>query len=283
MISRRDFGKLALASAATIAKAAIQSTIEGVRIGASGYSFQALPLDEAIAAMQRIGLGFVEVWSRHIEPKLAREALRDWRLSVSLDEYRKVSEKYRAAGIEIVALTFDMKEDFSDAELERGFEMARALGAPRIATSTTFRVVQRLLPLMEKYRIEVAFHGHTNAADPNEFASPDSFRKVLQMSPYARINLDIGQFVAAGFDPIPFIREQHQNIPIMHIRDGDPKTGTKLAWGTGTTPIREVLQLLKSEHYPIVADIEYDYNGSQNPETEIGKCFAYCRQALLSK
>jgi sugar phosphate isomerase/epimerase len=150
MISRRDFGRLALASAATVAEAAIQSTIEGIRIGASGYSFQVLPLDEAIAAMQRIGLGFVEVWSRHIEPKLAREALRDWRLSVSLDEYRKVAEKYRSAGIEIVALTFDLKEDFSDAELERGFEMAQALGTGRIATSTTFRVVQRILPLMEK-------------------------------------------------------------------------------------------------------------------------------------
>jgi sugar phosphate isomerase/epimerase len=103
------------------------------------------------------------------------------------------------------------------------------------------------------------------------------------MSPHARINLDIGQFVAAGFDPLPFIREQHRNIPVMHIRDGDPKAGTKLTWGSGTTPIREVLQLLKSEQYPIVADIEYDYNGSQNPEAEIGKCFAYCRNALRNQ
>jgi sugar phosphate isomerase/epimerase len=280
MISRRDFGKLAFASAATGARAASQSTIEGVRIGVSGYSFQTLPLDAAIAAMQRLGLSFGEVWFRHIEPKLTREALREWRLSVPLDEYRKVAEKYRAAGIEIVAMTFDFKEDFSDAELERGFEMTRALGTSRIASSTTFRVAERLLPLMEKYRTEVAFHGHTNAADPNQFAGPDSFRRVMRMSPYARINLDIGQFVAAGFDPVPFIREEHQNIPVMHIRDGDPRTGTKLAWGTGTTPIREVLQLLKRERYSIVADIEYDYNGARNPEAEIGKCFAWCREAL---
>lgn len=52
----------------------------------------------------------------------------------------------------------------------------------------------------------------------------------------------------------------------MQIRDSDPRAGTKLAWGTGTAPIREVLHLLKSERYSIVADIEYDYNGSQNPE-----------------
>jgi hypothetical protein len=182
MISRRNFTRFALGPVAAAAGGAIDSTVEGVRIGASGYSFQALPLDEALVAMQRIGLGYGEVWLRHIEPGVARESLRDWRLSVSLDEYRRAAAKYRAAGIEIVAFTFDMKDDFTDAELERGFEMARVLDTNRIATSTTFRVVERILPLMEKYRMDVAFHGHTNATDPNEFAGPDSFRRVLAMS-----------------------------------------------------------------------------------------------------
>ena len=133
---------------------------------------------------------------------------------------------------------------------------------------------------MERYRTEVAFHGHTNAADPNEFAGPESFRKVLTMSPWARINLDIGQFVAAGFDPLPFIAEQHANIPIMHLRDGKPGQGTKLEWGAGDTPIREVLRLLKREGYPIVADIEYDYGGASNPLREVARCMTYCRDAL---
>jgi sugar phosphate isomerase/epimerase len=59
------------------------------------------------------------------------------------------------------------------------------------------------------------------------------------MSNYARINLNIGHFVAAGFNPLPFIREQYVNIPILHIRDGKKGQGTKLAWGAGDTPIRE--------------------------------------------
>jgi sugar phosphate isomerase/epimerase len=282
MISRRHFGKLALGSLTmAAARGSIDSTFGGVRIGVSGYSFQALPLDEAILAMKQIGLGACEVWSRHIEPKLPRDQLREWRLSVPLDEFRNVARKYEGAGIDIVAFTFDMKEDFSDGELDRAFQMARALGAPRIATSTTLTVANRLVPLMEKYQMEVAFHGHTNATDPNEFAGPESFRRVLPMSPWARINLDIGQFVAAGFDPLPFIREHHANIPVMHIRDGKQGRGTKLQWGTGDTPIREVLQLLKRERYPIVADIEYDYGNSLDPQREVAQCFAFCRSALL--
>jgi sugar phosphate isomerase/epimerase len=62
------------------------------------------------------------------------------------------------------------------------------------------------------------------------------------MSPWTRVNLDIGQFMAAGLDPAPFIEEHHRNIPMIHVRDGKPGVGTKLPWGMGMTPIGEVLR-----------------------------------------
>ncbi len=273
MISRRTFGLAALSKIASL---------HGVRIGVSGYSFQGLTLDASIQAMKQIGLGACEAWFRHIEPKMSREELRAWRLTVPLETYAVVASKFKAAGIEMVAYTFDMKDDFTDAELERGFQMAKALGVRRIATSTTFTVAKRIVPMMEQHRMEVAFHGHSNAADPNQFAGPDAFEKVLKMSPYARINLDIGQFVAAGFEPVPFIRDQHTNISLLHIRDGKKGLGTKLEWGTGDTPIQDVLRLLQKERYRIQADIEYDYGGPERALAEIMKCFAYCKNALKS-
>ena len=282
MISRRTFGLAALGSLSSrTARAKIDSVVQGVRIGVSGYSFKGLPLDNAIQAMKDIGLGVSEVWFRHVEPQqISREDLRSWRLSVPLQTFRAVRDKYNEAGIEMVAYTLDMKDDFTDAELDRGFRMATALGVNRIATSTTLTVAKRLAPLMEKYGMEVAFHGHANAADPNQFAGPDSFKRVLAMSRYAKINLDIGQFTAAGFDPITFIRDQHANIPVLHIRDGRKWQGTKLPWGAGNTPIKDVLQLLKHERYPMSADIEYDYEGPNGTVAEIEKCFRYCKSAL---
>jgi sugar phosphate isomerase/epimerase len=281
MITRRTLGRLALGSiAAAPSWAKIDSTIHGVRIGVSGYSFQHASLDEAIAMMKTIGLGATEVWFRHIEPKTSREELRAWRLSVPMEEFRKIGKKYDDAGIDKIAFTHDMKDDFTDEELERPFLMAKALGTDRICTSTTLTVARRLVPLMEKHRMEVAFHGHINTANPNEFAGPESFRKALAMSPFARINLDIGQFLGAGFDAVPFIEEQHAKIPVMHIRDGQRGQRGKVPWGSGEVRIKEVLQLLKREKYPIVADIEYDYDGAAEPLREIKKCFDYCKRAL---
>jgi sugar phosphate isomerase/epimerase len=281
MISRRTFGKLALAAPpAAAARAKIDSTVHGVRIGVSGYSFQSIPLDGAIEAMKSIGLGATEVWFLHIEPKTSREELRAWRISVPLDQFRRIGRLYNDGGIDKIAFTHDMKDDFTDAELERPFEMAKALGAARIAASTTLTVARRLVPLMEKHRMEVAFHGHINVADPNEFAGPDSVRKALAMSPWSRINLDIGQFMGAGFDAVPFIEEHHAGIPVLHIRDGIRGQRGKVPWGTGDVRIKDVLQLLNREKYPIVADIEYDYGGVSDPWNEVKKCFAYCKSAL---
>ena len=55
----------------------------------------------------------------------------------------------------------------------------------------------------------------------------------------------------------------------------------KAPWATGEVPIKEVLQLLKREKYPMVADIEYD-DGAADPGNEAKKCFAYCRSAVTA-
>jgi hypothetical protein len=51
----------------------------------------------------------------------------------------------------------------------------------------------------------VAFHGHWNTKDLNQFATPESFAKALAMSRQYRINLDIGHFTAAGYDAVQYI------------------------------------------------------------------------------
>jgi sugar phosphate isomerase/epimerase len=281
-MNRRDFSKLtaaALALPGTVGAAnRIGSKIAGVTIGAQTYSFRDRGLDGALAAMKEIGLGEAELWDGHILPKAA-DALKEFRKNPPLDEMREVRKKFDDAGIELYALTYGFQESWSDAELVGGFEMAKALGVKDITSSANVSVAKRLDRLAQKYRITVGFHNHSNKA-PNEFARPEDFEEALRgASKYLGINLDIGHFTAAGYDPVSFLEQHHDRIIVLHLKDRKTNDGPNTPWGQGDTKIKEVLRVLKTKHYPIPANIEYEYKGGDTVE-EVKQCFAYCKDAL---
>ncbi len=275
MYTRRIFTQMAIA-----AFAKINSKIEGVTIGAQTYSFRDRSLDDCIAGMKEVGLGEAELWQGHIEPK-DKDALKAWRANPPLDEIRGIRKKFDDAGIELYALNYSFTETFTDRELERGFDIAKALGVKYITASSNVSRAKRLDPLAKQHQIYVAMHNHSNLK-PNEFARPEDFAEAMAgKSKYIAINLDIGHFTAAGYDPVSFLQENHERIITLHIKDRKKNQGENVPFGQGDTKIKEVLQVLKTKRYPIPANIEYEYKGSDTVE-EVKKCYAYCKSALAS-
>lgn len=278
MLSRRHFNKLAVAAIPGAALA--KSKVNGVMLGAQSYSFRDRPVEAAIAAMKDIGLTYVELWSGHVEPKgLSREELRKWRTSVSLDHFAKIRQMFKDARIELYAYNYSFREDFTDEEIARGFEMAKALGVRCLTASSNVSTAKRIDPYAAKAKIPVGMHNHSNIR-PNEFATPEDFEEAMRgKSPYIAINLDIGHFCAANFDPVAFLEKHHERIVTLHIKDRKKNQGPNVPFGEGDTPIKEVLQLLKTRKYPILANIEYEYKGADTVQ-EVRRCFEYCKQAL---
>jgi len=250
-------------------------------------------VDAIIAAMTACGLGECEVWAPQIEPQQpsgrgrapaemqqSRDDLRRWRLDTPLDHFKAVKRQFDAAGISIYAYNYSPNASFTDEEIDRGFEMAKALGAEVITASTTIEVAKRIVPFAEKHRMVMAMHGHSNVSTPGEFASPESFVEAMKMSKYFKVNLDIGHFTAANFDAVQYIREHHARITNLHLKDRKRNQGDNVPWGAGDTPIREVLQLLKRERWPIRAYIEYEHRGAGTPTEEVKTCLAFVKQAL---
>jgi sugar phosphate isomerase/epimerase len=282
--SRRELAKLVIASplAAALSPAfgKVNSKIDGVMIGAQTYSFRDMPLDGCISAMKQIGLGYAELTSAHIEPK-DQAKLKAWRANPPMDEIKTVRKKFEDAGIEIYAFNYSFRDDFTDPEIEKGFEMARVLGVSRITASSNVDVSPRVDKYAQQYKIHVGFHNH-DSMKKNEFSTPDDFKAAMEgRSKYIGINLDIGHFTAANFDPVSFIEEHHASILTLHIKDRKKNYGANMPFGQGDTNIKGVLQLLKTKHYPIPAMIEYEY-GKPGMDTtaEVTKCFEYCKAAL---
>ncbi|MDW8131657.1 MAG: sugar phosphate isomerase/epimerase [Bryobacterales bacterium] len=281
MLTRREFHRAAVAALPVgLLSAPADSRIRGVPIGVQSYSFRDRSLDEAIAAMREIGLTYCELWQGHLEPrKVPREELRKWRLQTPLSFFEEVREKFRKAGITLCAYSYGFRQDFTDDEIVRGFEMARALGVHLITSSANVSVAKRVDPVAQKTRITVAMHNHS-VIKPDEFARPEDFEEAMRgASRYIAINLDIGHFVAAGYDPVSYIEKHQDRIPIIHVKDRKKDQGPNVPFGEGDTPIREVLLLLARKRLATYAMIEYEYKGGDTVQ-EVRRCYEYCRKAL---
>lgn len=283
--SRRDFGKTALAGLPL--SLALGAKVNGVTLGVMTYSYRALPqtpgidrVDGQIEALKANGSRDIELFEAEVQPPGKAEDLDKWRRASQPDHFAAARKKLDAAGITTHAYTVNYKSVLTDEDLDRTFEQAKALGTNVIAASTQVTMAKRLAPFAEKHKIYVAFHGHSNTRDPNEFATPESFQTALDSSKYFRINLDIGHFSAAGYDPVAYIREHHDRITHLHMKDRKKNDGPNMPWGEGDTPIKQVLLLLKDKKYPIPALVEYEYRGAGTPVEEVQKCLDYMRQAI---
>lgn len=214
------------------------------------------------------------------EAQKAREDLRKWRTSASMSAFAPVRQKFTGAGMDLRLLCFNMNESFTDDEFEYVFQVAKALGAKAITTSTQVTVSKRVAPFADKHKILVGYHGHDNIADKNEFSTLESFEAAMSYSKYNGLNLDIGHFVAANADPIALIQKHHARITNLHLKDRKKDHGPNTIWGEGDTPIKDVLQLMKAKKYPFPANIEYEYRGAGTPKEEVAKCFEFCKNAL---
>ena len=309
--SRRDFGKMALvAIPAATALGAPNSKIDGVQVGAISYSFRDLPPAQIIPSMLKIGLSEVELMSGHAEtlagapsnPQVrrdqqltpeqqeARKKVDAWRAAATPETFAGVKKQFKDAGIDIRLVCYNMGRTITDDEIDYAFRMAKALGARAMSSSSTVSVAKRVAPIADKYKMPWGAHGHDNIHDPEEFATPETFAKVMAMGKYMFVNLDIGHFTSAGYDAVAYIKENHARITNLHIKDRKKTTPGDLEsiaqnnwpWGQGDAPIKQVLQLLKKEKWDIPANIEYEYNSRATADTvtEVGRCFEFTRKAL---
>jgi sugar phosphate isomerase/epimerase len=251
------------------------------------YSFRDLSLEEAIQAQVSAGIGYCELDHGHVERALGfsrdaegRERLRQWRLEKGLEEYKKIRGMFERARLPLWGFIYSVRDDFTDQEIERGFEFAKALGVGVMTGSSTITAARRVVPFAERYKMIYGVHNHSNVKDANEFATPESFEKALAMSRFIGANFDVGHFYAAGYDPVDWMRRHHGRITNIDLCDRKANQGPQMPWGEGDTPLKEVLLLMKREKYPFPATIQYEYKGTSDSLTEVKRCFQFCKRVL---
>jgi sugar phosphate isomerase/epimerase len=317
MYTRRQFAALGAASLAPSIRGEprvprFASKFGGVQVGVETYSYRSLRnpseqwseagvsrlMDRVVDAIVQDQLNAAEFWIAFIEPpggpgrvavdpKL-RDNLRHWRTSRPLELFERTRKKFNDAGIEIYSAMFNFSDDLTDAEIDTAFEMAKALGTDLVTANCTVRSIRRAAPFADKHKMYLSAHSENAPFDPNidGMVFGNNLLDALKWSPYMRITLDTGHFTAYGGDALNFLREHHDKIASLHLKDRlknhpEPHTDQNTTeWGKGDAPLKQVLQLMKKENYGFAACIEYEYPGKGTAVEEVRKCVEYAKAAL---
>ena len=315
MQSRRQIGRwalggMALAVLPRLEAAKVDSTVRGVKLGLITGSLNPLPetptgkdiIDTVIEACLGAGAANIELVNM-LEPRLqgavnfghppnpmtpeyekTRAAVREWRLKTPVSRFQEIRKKFDNAGLNLFSyvMTFDL--DFTDEEIDAVFRQMQALKVGCFCTNQSrLDVAPRIVPFAEKYRIRPAWHPHAMVNDPNEVATPESLEKLLAISKQFAINLDIGHFTAGNNDAADFLKKHYDRITHIHVKDRKRNGGANVALGTGDTPIKECLTLIRDNKWPIYGIIEREYRDAPGDAVEQTKSqMEYLKQILNS-
>jgi sugar phosphate isomerase/epimerase len=212
----------------------------------------------------------------------SREALRQWRLSqASLDRFAEVRDAFKNGGVNVFSMSNTFADDCTDPEIDAMFKQMQVLGVKRFQSNQTrVATALRLGPFAEKYQIYPSFHTHAEVNDANEIASVASLDRLLAASPAFRVCLDIGHFTAGNNDAVAYMREHHDRITHIHVKDRKRDNGPNVKWGTGDTPIAQCLDLIRDRKWDIPAFVEREFRGEGSPFEETAGDLNYMRDIL---
>lgn len=213
--------------------------------------------------------------------KAYREEVSKWRQSVSMSKFEQVRKMYNQAGVTIYGFKPDaFGVQSSDADIDYGMRAAKALGANQVTLEHPANDAHtlKLGQMAQKHGLRVGYHGH-------EQQTPTFWDTALAQSPGNAMNFDLGHYIAAGQpDPLGLIRQKHDRIASMHIKDRQTPAHGKgnLAWGQGDTPLKEVLTLMRAQKYtfPAAVELEYQIPAGSNSVAEVKKCVEFCKTIL---
>jgi sugar phosphate isomerase/epimerase len=279
-ISRRDFGKTALGA---LGGATLPSVIRlcgeqltpsifgGVAIGVQSYSFHDRSLEKVLDAMVSLGISNLELWDGHLHSRKAGE-----------EEFENWAKKFQDAGVRIVAYTVYATDDWTDEQIRHALHCARLLGTDIITSSATKNIVPRLDKVCQQLEMKLGVHNHWHQpANPQSFESPQDYEEMLKTcSKWVGVNLDVGHFYAAGYDPVKFIDQHFDRILHVHLKDrGTDPQHTDQPFGQGGTPLAAIVRLLKKRGFKYCANIEWEVKDS-DPVAGVAAARDYLKQAL---
>jgi inosose dehydratase len=218
----------------------------GFKAGVASYTLRKMPLEDAIKAIQRVGLRYVSIKDFHLA------------LNSTAEERKAVARRFREAGITPLSCgNITMQND--PADVRRAFEYARDAGIPTIVCSPHPDSMPLLDAMVKEFGIRLAIHNH--GPEDKRFPSPyDVWKAVEKHDRRIGLCIDVGHTARAKVDPAEAIRRCRERLYDVHFKDisSTAPDGTTVEAGRGVLDLKSVLAALLEVRYPHLLSFEYE-------------------------
>lgn len=268
-------GLLMLCSLSLVAQKAPEDKA-GWKLGAQSYSFRLFPFADALRKIDSCGLKYVEAFPGQ-EIGGGIEGKMDFKMSA--EKRQEVKKMLKSKGIVLTA--FGVVNAKDEEEWTQLFEFAKDMGILNINTEPKPEQFAYLLPLADKYKINLGIHNHPK---PSRYWHPDSVLKYVGNSAYVGSCSDIGHWVRSGLDPVQCLKQLEGHVKGMHFKDVVPAEEKgkfhDVIWGQGNSKVDAVIVEMKRQKFkgPISAEYEYHW---ENSVPEITASVKYFRASYL--
>jgi inosose dehydratase len=277
--SRRDLlmtGALAAAAIPTInlSSFAAPATEEadpwlGLKIGVATYTVRELPIEEAIKAIQRVGLKYVSIKNvkNHID------------LSHTPEERKQRVQMFKDAGLIPLSVgNVSMKND--EADIRRAFEYARDIGVSTMVCAPQKDSIPILDKMVKEFDIKLAIHNH--GPEDKQFPSPyDVWKAVEKYDKRIGLCIDVGHTARANVDPAESIIKCSARLYDLHMKDISAlgNRNTPIEGGRGILNTKSILAALLKIKYQALVGFEYEKD-SKDPVPGLAESVGYTKGVL---
>jgi sugar phosphate isomerase/epimerase len=221
-----------------------------LKLGLASYSLAKMPVDDVIATCRRLEIPAVSLYKTHCP----------WSEGTP-EQCGAVVRKFSDAGIAVTSTgMIELPND--EAAIRKPLDNVRAAG---LKTFCGWVKQTDALPLIEKllkeYDLKVAIHNH----GPTETLATgmEVWNAVQPFDKRVGLCLDVGHGFRASEDPAATIRQCHERIYEVHLRDtavagGGMKDPQPVVIGHGLLDFRAIVAALLDVKYEFQAEFEYE-------------------------
>jgi inosose dehydratase len=239
----------------------------GLKIGVASYTLLKLPREQAIKAIQRVGLKYCSIKDSHMPMKTTAE------------ERKAIAQEFVTAGITPLScgnITMYTRPE----SMRTAFEYARDAGIPTIVCRPDPSTMAALDALVKEFNIRLAIHNH--GPSEKEYPTPHEVWKMVEKyDPRIGLCIDVGHTARGGADPADCIRKYHERLYDVHLKDIHQlaPNGRPIEVGRGALDIKGILTALIEVKFAGDVGFEYEKDAA-DPLPGLAESVGYVRGVL---